>query len=43
MLIDGPFQIDKRSLELKFRGSSNQKIINVKKSLENNEIVLAKL
>lgn len=43
MLIDGPFQIDKRSLELKFRGSSNQRIIDVKKSLENNEIVLAKL
>ena len=43
MLIDGPFQIDKRSLELKFRGSSNQRIIDVKKSLENNEVILAKL
>ncbi len=29
ILIDGPFQIDKKSLELKFRGSSNQRIIEV--------------
>ena len=34
ILIDGKFILEKRSLELKFRGSSNQRIIDVKKSLE---------
>lgn len=33
ILIDGKFDIDKKSMLLKFRGSSNQRIINVKESL----------
>ena len=33
-LVDGPFILDKRSLMLKFRGSTNQRILDVKKSLE---------
>ena len=33
-LIDGPFELDKRDILLKFRGSANQRIINVPKSLE---------
>ena len=41
ILVDGKFDIGKRSLLLKFRGSENQRIIDVKRSLENNQIVIA--
>ncbi|MDQ5983241.1 MAG: Anaerobic ribonucleoside-triphosphate reductase-activating protein [Eubacteriales bacterium SKADARSKE-1] len=34
ILVDGPFEIEKKNLLLKFRGSENQRIIDVKKSLE---------
>lgn len=40
VLIDGKFMKDKKSFNLKFRGSSNQRIIDVKKSLTQKEIVL---
>ena len=43
ILIDGKFDIDKKSLLLKFRGSENQRIIDVKKSLENNNIIIANI
>jgi len=43
ILIDGPFEINKKSLELKFKGSSNQRIIDIKESLENDKIVLARI
>ncbi len=33
VLIDGPFQLDKRSLNLNYRGSSNQRVLDVPKSL----------
>ena len=39
ILIDGLFDISKRSLDLKFRGSLNQRVIDVKKSLEYSKIV----
>ena len=35
ILIDGPFLLAERSLELNFRGSKNQRILNVPKSLAN--------
>ena len=41
ILVDGPFMIGKRSYSLKFRGSSNQRVIDVKKSLETGTTVLA--
>ncbi len=40
VLIDGRFELDKRSLELNFKGSTNQRTIDVKKSFEKGEIVL---
>lgn len=40
VLIDGKFEEDKMDLNLKLRGSSNQRIINVKESLKNNKIIL---
>ncbi len=33
LLIDGPFLLEERSLELSFRGSRNQRILDVPKSL----------
>ena len=38
-LIDRKFQADKRDIMLKYRGSSNQRVIDVKKSLEQGNIV----
>lgn len=34
-LVDGRFEIDKKDLTLAYRGSSNQRIINIKKYLNN--------
>lgn len=42
ILVDGKFILEEKSLDLKYRGSKNQRIIDVKKSLYNNEIVLEK-
>ena len=38
-LIDGPFEINKKNLNLLFRGSSNQRYINIKESRKMNKIV----
>ena len=40
ILVDGKFDIKKRSLDLTFRGSSNQRIIDVQRSLEEGCTVL---
>lgn len=42
ILIDGRFEIDKRDLSLKFRGSSNQRVIDVKQTLKSGKIVMYK-
>ncbi|MDS1029599.1 anaerobic ribonucleoside-triphosphate reductase activating protein [Bacillota bacterium LX-D] len=42
-LVDGPFLLQKRNLNLTFRGSENQRIIDVQKSLVQKEIVELKL
>lgn len=40
VLIDGRFQLENRDIKLKYRGSSNQRVIDVKKTLETGEISL---
>ena len=39
MLVDGRFIAAQRNLNLKYRGSENQRVIDVKKSLEQDNIV----
>ena len=40
VFVDGRFEKDKKDLTLKWKGSSNQRVINVRKSLIENKIVL---
>lgn len=40
ILIDGPFILKLRNLKLKFRGSSNQRVIDVQKTLKTGEVVV---
>lgn len=40
VLVDGKFIVEKKDINLKFRGSSNQRIINVDKTLKNKNIFL---
>lgn len=39
VLVDGRFILEKRTLECRFRGSSNQRLIDVQKSLEKGEVI----
>ena len=40
ILVDGKFVLEEKSLDIYFRGSRNQRIIDVKKSLEEESVVL---
>lgn len=40
ILIDGQFDEERKNLSIKLRGSSNQRVIDVKKYLDKNEIIL---
>ncbi len=41
VIVDGPFDINQKSYELKFMGSKNQRPIDVQKTLASQEITLA--
>lgn len=41
ILVDGPFIEEQKDITLKFRGSANQRILDLKKTLERGRIVLA--
>ncbi|MBD7913408.1 anaerobic ribonucleoside-triphosphate reductase activating protein [Clostridium cibarium] len=40
VLIDGRFEISKRNISLKYRGSENQRVIDAVKSMKENRVVL---
>ena len=40
VLVDGRFDIGKRNINLKYRGSENQRVIDVKKTLISNSVVI---
>ena len=40
VLVDGEFEVDKKDTSLKWKGSANQRVIDVKKSLAENRVVL---
>ena len=40
VLVDGPFVEEKKDLNLAFRGSSNQRLIDMKKTFENKKVAL---
>ncbi|AFS78794.1 anaerobic ribonucleoside-triphosphate reductase activating protein NrdG [Gottschalkia acidurici 9a] len=41
ILVDGKFDVQKKNLKLRFKGSENQRIIDVKETKLNNKIVFA--
>ena len=40
VLVDGPFVEEKKDLNLAFRGSSNQRLIDMRKTFENKKVTL---
>jgi anaerobic ribonucleoside-triphosphate reductase activating protein len=40
VMVDGPFILDRKDISLRFKGSDNQRIININKTRENGSVVL---
>ncbi len=40
VIVDGEFEVDKKDVQLHWKGSSNQRVIDVPKTLERGEVVL---
>ena len=41
VLVDGPFIAEKKNISLKFRGSENQRIIDIKETRRSGKVILA--
>ena len=41
ILVDGPFILDKKDIRLRFRGSVNQRVIDVPETLKTGDIVIS--
>lgn len=40
VLVDGKFELDKKDPRLMYRGSSNQRVIDIQKSIDSGEVIL---
>jgi len=40
VLVDGPFVIDEKDISLYFRGSTNQRVIDMPKTLKSGNVVI---
>lgn len=40
ILVDGPFILEEKNLNIPFRGSTNQRIIDIQKTFKKGEIIL---
>ena len=40
VLIDGRFMLEQKSLDIKWRGSINQRVINIQQSLQENKLII---
>ena len=40
ILVDGQFEIDKKDINLKFKGSTNQRVIDVQESLKQDKVII---
>ena len=43
VLVDGPFIVEQKNIMLKFRGSENQRLIDMKETLKNNKVILLEI
>ena len=43
VLVDGEFKLDLKNISLRFRGSSNQRIIDMRKTRASGKVILSEL